>query len=407
MGIKIGMTGVGAFGEGFVPVFKAHPMVDELVIADLDHERLQRAADTYQIKRTFRSHAELIASDVDAVAIFTQKHLHAPMAIAALDAGKHVYSAVPIAQSLDDIRKIVDKVESTGLIYMMGETSYYYPCVLYCRKRFKAGDFGDFVYGEGQYLHDMDHGLYESFQNSGGDEWKKYAGLPPMYYPTHSFSTVLSVTGARATHVSCLGYVDKHEDGIFKPGANFWDNTFSNETALVRTSDGGICRFNEFHRVGWHGKAASVYMSMFGTKGSYEETANNKVWAPHNPDGMEDVTEQLACREHVSPETFSALPEEQRESFFQGVSALHPTERLPKELAGIKNTHSGSHLFLVDDFVKAVATNKLPPNHVWASAKYCAPGLVAHESALQNGEMMEVPDFGEPPAAWEDLYPEG
>jgi hypothetical protein len=41
-------------------------------------------------------------------------------------------------------------------------------------------------------------------------------------------------------------------------------------------------------------------------------------------------------------------------------------------------------------------SGKLPPNHVWAAARYCAPGIVAHESAKREGELMKVPDFGEP-----------
>ena len=60
--------------------------------------------------------------------------------------------------------------------------------------------------------------------------------------------------------------------------------------------------------------------------------------------------------------------------------------------------HFGSHLFLVDDFVRACTTGMLPPNHVWAAARYNIPGLVAHESAMRGGELLDVPDFGDAPA---------
>ena len=49
-----------------------------------------------------------------------------------------------------------------------------------------------------------------------GENWKWSAGIPPMYYPTHSIGMVASVTGARAVSVSCLGWEDHHEDGIFR-----------------------------------------------------------------------------------------------------------------------------------------------------------------------------------------------
>jgi hypothetical protein len=61
------------------------------------------------------------------------------------------------------------------------------------------------------------------------------------------------------------------------------------------------------------------------------------------------------------------------------------------------NGHSGSHHFLVDDFVKACVSGKIPPNNVWDAARYLIPGLVAHESAMNGSVLMEVPDFGDPP----------
>jgi hypothetical protein len=53
---------------------------------------------------------------------------------------------------------------------------------------------------------------------------------------------------------------------------------------------------------------------------------------------------------------------------------------------------------LVDDFVRACTSGKLPPNHVWQAARYCAPGIIAHESAKQGGRQLAIPDFGDPPA---------
>lgn len=90
----------------------------------------------------------------------------------------------------------------------------------------------------------MSHGFYEAYQYSGGEEWQKVAGIPPMYYPTHSTSMIISVTGASLTQVSCLGYTDSHKDNVFGRGKNLWDNPFSNQTALFRTSDGGMSRVN-------------------------------------------------------------------------------------------------------------------------------------------------------------------
>jgi len=399
--IKIGVCGAGAFSDCFIPLFKAHPLVAEVALADLQSERAKTQAGKHGIARTFASLDEMCNSDLDAIVIMTQRELHGSQALQALQAGKHVYSAVPIGQTLDEISNIVKEVERTRLIYMTGETSYYYPCAVYCRGRFRKGDFGEFIYGEGQYYHDMSH-FYDSFKRSGGPDWKRVAGIPPMHYPTHSVSMILSVTGARAASVSCLGFQDHHEDGIFRAGANKWDNVFSNETALMRTSDGGMMRINEFRRIGWKG-ISSVQMSLYGTKACYEEQADSQVWVTIKPEEKKSLNDLLKCGKMPIKHKQAGVDQTVLEDFHQSVSKIHAVERLPKEFAKLPNGHSGSHQFLVDDFVKAVATRTLPPNHVWASARYCIPGLIAHQSAKRNGEMMTVPDLGDPPSDWELL----
>ncbi len=398
MSLRIGVCGAGAFAGSFIPLFQAHPLVGEVSLAEVLPERRAEQAVRFGVQRTFANLDELCASDVDAIALFTQRWLHGPQAVQALQAGKHVYSAVPAAAALDEVAALVRTVEQTGLIYMTGETSYYYPACVYCRDRFRRGDFGRFVYGEGEYLHDMSHGFYEAFQHSGGDAWKQTAGFPPMLYPTHSVSMILAVTGARMTQVSCLGYRDQHEDGIFTPRGNLWGNVFSDETALFRTSDGGMARINEFRRVGHHGRR-SVRLSLFGTEACFEEHPERDVWVTRDM-RIEDVTEQLTCAPFRPEDMDLRLRDGEQSDFYAGLAPAHHRARLPQEFRGKRNGHNGSHQFLVDDFVRAVAENKLPPNHVWAAARYDVPGLIAHQSAQQEGAILAIPDFGDPPAGW-------
>jgi hypothetical protein len=51
------------------------------------------------------------------------------------------------------------------------------------------------------------------------------------------------------------------------------------------------------------------------------------------------------------------------------------------------------------EFVRAVAEGEPPPNNVWMAARYTVPGLIAHESSMRGGELLEVPDFGAGPKA--------
>jgi len=398
--IKIGFLGAGGFSGAFIPLFQGHPLVSDVYVAEVMPDRLSHAVNRFHIKTTFTNFEDLLKSDVDAVAIFTQRWMHAPQAIAALRAGKHVYSAVPAAISIGELQQLIETVKETGLTYMMGETSYYQPTTIYCRKRFAAGEMGRFVYAEGEYYHDMEHGFYGPYQGSNGDEWKKYASFPPMYYPTHSCGMVLGITGARMTSVSCLGYVDNHKDGIFNKKTSHWNNNFSNETALYRTSDGGMARINEFRRIGLTSPATgSVRCSIYGTDACYEEQVNARAWVTH--DGhVENLIEHLKCSPHHIPDQLTAQQlAGVQEDFFSSLSPVHDQKRLPREYASLSNGHFGSHQFLADDFVKACTSGTLPPVNVWTAAKYCAPGIIAHESAKREGETLQIPDLGSAPAS--------
>lgn len=394
MGIKVGMCGVGAFADRFIPLFDAHPQVEQVVLCDLDAEKLREKSERFDIPDTCPSLDELCDSDVDAVVIITQNWLHGPQATQALRAGKDVYSAVPSAVTMEEITDLVAAVEETGNIYMVGETSYYYPCAIYCRRRFAEGDFGHIVYGEGEYYHDWDHGLYEVMKWRGGEDWKKYAGGPPMHYPTHSTSLIMSVTGAHATHVSCHGFVDTADDGIYRADVNIWENEFSNESALVKMSDGSTARINEFRRIGHPG---TVGMSLYGTEGSYEEQTDSQVFVTKDRDALEDVTELLQPVGQPASESGDMSVVTSADGTHLGASRVHDVQRLPEEFIGLPNGHLGSHQFLVDDFVWACVEHKHPPNNVWQAARYLVPGLVAHESAKQDGKLLEVPDFGDCP----------
>ena len=408
MKIKIGIAGCGGFASQFVPLFRDHPLVEKVAVCDMIRERADSYSKLYGIKDAYYSYEDLLKSDVNCIAVYSQRHLHGPMVIAALDAGKHVCSAVPTASSMDEIHQIVQKVRQTGLTYALMETSYYYGSTIFCRKKFKDGSMGKFVYGEARYCHDMDH-FYASFRRSGGENWKQVAGIPPMYYPTHSVSMITSVTGAKVRKVSCSGFVDHHEDAIFREGANLWDNIFSNQSALMYTSDGGSCLINEFRRIGYSQGKNSVYQSLFGTEGVYEQGAAGCIWMEREKKITQDVTEFLNCCDASGGDLNfidSGLSESLKLDFVTREGQVHNRARLPESFAKHRNGHFGSHQFLVDDFIKAVHFDKLPPNHVWAAAGYCAPGLVAHESAKKDGMLMDVPDFGDPPAGKAFLNPD-
>ena len=407
MGIKIGVVGCGAFSADFIRLFNNHPDVDEVAVADVFEERARSTAEKFGLKRYFLSLDDMLenGSDLDSIAIFTQRHLHGPMIIKALKQGKHVYSAVPIGCTIEEIKEILELVKQTRQIYMMGETCYYYPCAIYCREQYEKGNFGKFVYGESQYYHDICE-MYNDFKRSGGDTWQRAAGIPPMFYPTHSISMIFSAIHEHAVKVSCMGLRDNHEDNIYGEGKNDWDNPFSNETALFQMSGGGVVRINEFRRVGIN-KPSSYITCFYGDKGSYECSVTNHTFQRGVASGetpyMEDVgplVNTIRYNEEIDTMDKRTGPISVR--YIEGYAAIQDTSRLPISFRMEKPySHYNSHPFLVDDFVRAVMTGKLPPTNAWDAARYMIPGLIAHESALKGGVLMDIPDFGDAPADWE------
>ena len=409
--MKLAIIGCGRFSPFFVPLFKADPIVEEVYVCDLKRDRAEKFAKDFDVRIIDTFEEALASKEINAVAIFTQRFAHGPMVISALRAGKHVYSAVPCAIRVDDIKEIEKLVRETRLTYSMGETGFYRAATCFCRKEFAKGTFGRFTYGEAQYNHDI-RNMEMSFRSSGGEDWKRFAGFPPFFYPSHSTSMILSaMPGVYAKRVVSMGFRGSERTDIFgTEGQNYYDNPFSNESMLLELSNGGVVRINETRCIGW--KAPETYITQFfGDSAGYEFSIARHSLSRWNPDDdhntiMTDVTDQIQPRsvsELIDQNYPEAIQKIASGAGFYETSPVQPTGRLPKEYEGLHNGHNGTHHFLIDDFCRAYETGKLSPTNIWAVARYNIPGLVAHQSALAGGIPLEVPDLGDPPADWEVL----
>ena len=398
MGIRLGLVGLGAFGSSFAPLFKSHPLVDSIALCDAEPERLAAWAnrpsfsDKLDRRNVYESLDGILDSDVDAVAIITQPWFHAEQAVRAMEHGKHVYSAVPVVtlpdgnEILDWCAKLVETSRTTGRSYMLGETTYYRPEAMYCRRRAAEGAFGDFVYAEGEYFHDVEHGLREVKArregSASGRMWleraRAYAerGIlgGPMHYPTHSTSGPVCVMNARAVKVSGFAYYGKSD-------ADWHEGAPSNETALFLMSNGASVRICEYREIGHQSRET---FRVYGTAGSFE----NGTWCDKH--STRPVTE-ADMRDPLPKEVADAFRSEIR--IGDGASARLSEQEEIDFLGG----HGGSHAYLVHEFVSAVAEGRQPAINVREAARYMAMGVVAHQSALRDGELLDVPDFGEDP----------
>jgi len=409
--MKIAIIGCGRFSQFFVPLFKAHRLMEEVYVCDLIRERAEEFAQRFGVKIIDSFEEALASKEINAIAIFTQRFKHGQMVIDSLKAGKHVYSSVPGAIKVEEIIEIEKLVRETRLTYSMGETGYYRGPTIFCRREFAKGTFGKFTYGEAHYNHDI-RNMEQSFRSSGGEDWKKFAGIPPMFYPTHSTAMILgSMPGVYAKKVMAFGFKGSPRTDIYgTDGQNNYNNPFSNMTMLLELSNGGIARISENRCVGWY--CPETYISQFyGTDGGYEFSVARhhlSTWDPENEGRtiMRDVTPELQ-----PPSIYKAMEENYADAIQQIASGaghcetcpIQPTHRLPKEFEGLENRHNGTHHFLIDDFMRAYETGKLSPCNIWQVARFNIPGLMAYESALNNGKTMDVIDLGDPPADWEVL----
>ncbi|MFF4712686.1 Gfo/Idh/MocA family protein [Streptomyces eurythermus] len=399
MTFSLGIVGAGQFSGRFAALFHAHPGVRDVYVTDLLPERAERLVAAHGIAGTFPSYAAMLESPaVDAVAVFTQRWTHGPLVMQALNAGKHVFSAVPMAVTAEEVAAIVATVRSTGLTYMMGETSHYHPATVLARARIAEGALGRVFYAEGDYVHDMDLGFYDAYRYSGGENWRATASYPPLLYPTHSVGGVLGAWRTHAVSVSAIGVRDEADDGVFDRSVSMFDNDVSNATALFEVAGGGSFRTNEFRRVGYPAYLRESRFRFFGTEASMEQLATVALWQDRG--GVEDITELLEPKRAVAPDdpSLASLAPELRAAFTSGSAPVHDRSRLPRAFDHLPNGHEGSHHFLADDFVTAVAQRTLPPVNAWVAARYTLPGIVAHESARQGGVRLEIPDFGDAPA---------
>src|SRR5215203_3111260 len=142
--LRIGVIGCGQIARGIhLPVLGRIP--DARVVALAEPVEASRAAAIAMAPgaRSFSDYRELIqGGGLDAVVICAPPHLHAPSAIAAFEAGLHVYLEKPLAPSLAEGQRIVDAWRRARRVGMMGFNFRFHPQAERMRQRLRAGDVG-------------------------------------------------------------------------------------------------------------------------------------------------------------------------------------------------------------------------------------------------------------------------
>lgn len=380
--MNIALVGLG-FGGAFADIYNHHPNVGTLGLYDVDKERVNNTRDwlTHDERpsanvKIYDSFEEILRDDsVDAVHLVTPIPQHEEQTVQVLEAGKHCACTVPMAISLDGIKRITEAVRKSGKNYMMMETTLYTYQFFYVKQMIASGKLGRIQFMRGSHYQDMAN-------------WPDYwMGLPPMYYGTHAIGPMVALSNSRIKRVHCFG-----SGAMEKWLSEQYGNPFPVESALFEFENGlkGEATRSLF-------ETARVYQEglfVYGSDASFE-------WgfADHDKPYVSTAVQAEngkrggGCNAEIvqMPNYHQYLPQEiQRFTVGGNYDPLNPQDSL---MVGAGAGHHGSHPHLANEFVMSVIENRRPWIDEILGGNITAAGICAHESAMKNGEAVEVPVF--------------
>jgi predicted dehydrogenase len=376
-GLRVAVVGLG-FGQDFVPIYLSHPEVSSVLLVEPDAVRCREISTRFGIDDGVADIADVLTDPtVDAVHILAPVHLHADLVVATLQAGKHCACAVPMATTIEDLDRIIAAQERSGLTYMMMETMVFGREYLTVEDAYRRGEFGELT-------------LYRGFHIQNLDGFPRYwQGYPPMHYVTHALSPILALLDTGVETVQCRGagrLTPDHTAGGF-------DNPFPTEVGLFALRDSDVLAdvtMSFFQTARSYLEGFAVYGERSGVEWPVDNEGDLTVFDMHPPatGSRGNVVETGA----LTPRDFSdALPAEIAQ-FTHATDVLLPG--MPAK-ARVEAHHSGSHPFLVHEFISSIVEHRAPRIDAYRAASWTAPGICAHQSALAGGAEVAVPDYAE------------
>jgi len=161
--IRVGVIGYGYWGPNLVRNFIEAPGTTVRAVAELRPDRLGLAQRRHPGVEVTGDYRELLQnSEIDAIAISTPVSTHFPLALEALQAGKHVLVEKPITTRSEDAMRLIDEAERRNLVLMVDHTFVYTGAVRKIRELIDKGSIGEVYYYDstrvnlGLFQHDVD-----------------------------------------------------------------------------------------------------------------------------------------------------------------------------------------------------------------------------------------------------------
>ena len=354
--IRVGVVGVGrgmSFARGTGPLVG----LELVALCDTWEERLEQAGKQFDVA-TYTDFDEFLGHDMDAVILANYFHEHAPFAIKALQAGKHVMSETAACFTIAEGVELIRTVERTGKTYMFAEN---YPYMVFnqeMRRLYQAGEIGTVMYAEGEYIH-PDPAEVIMGRACGTYHWRNW--IPATYYCTHSLAPIMFITETWPEKVNGFVMVRRDDDPVNERTIKFSD---ASSLIALRMDNGAVVRLVHVYLRG-HG----VWVRVHGSRGLME----NLRWGERN---MLRVVREQYHEERRHPQEVIYRPD-------------FPEFHEQAMQAG----HGGGDFFTNYHFAEAIRRDEPPFLDVYRGVTMSIIGPLAYRSALDDSNTIDVPDF--------------
>lgn len=396
--VRVGIIGLGDRGDGAVNRMTYIDGAEIVALCDIEEERVndmqkllvergRPAADAYFGSR--EAWKDLCRrEDIDLVYIVTDWAMHTPMAVYAMEQGKHVAIEVPAATSIEECWQLVNTAEKTRRHCMMLENCVYDFFELTTLNMAQQGLFGEVIHAEGSYIHNLD-----PFWNNYYEGWryefnKKNRG---DVYPTHGMGPACQVLNIhRGDKMNTLISMDTKAFNGLKVAEQFGETEYANgdhTITLIRTEKGKIIEIQ--HNV----VTPRPYNRMYQVEGT-EGFANkypNEGYAIRTVGRQVNESKALDDLSGTSSDGEAYLSNEVRDALMEQYK--HPIVRDIEEKAKQVGGHGGMD-FIMDYRLIYCLQNGLPLDQdVYDAAEWSCLGELTRVS-IENGNIpVAMPDF--------------
>lgn len=384
--VRVGVIGLGMRGPGAVSRLSKIQNVEIKALCDLIPERVEKVAAS--LKGTIHQPEKYSGSayawkkmidreDLDLIYIATPWDWHTPMAVYAMESGKHAAVEVPAARTLEECWQLVQTSEKTKKHCMMLENCCYDFFELMTLNMAREGFFGEIIHGEGAYIHDL---LDLNFAKDGyQDMWRlKENYRNGNLYPTHGLGPIAQILdinrGDQMDYLTSLSSNDYHmhakanelaeNDNFF---AGFAEKKFGGNmnSTLIRTKKGKSMLIQ--HDVS-SPRPYSRLHAVSGTKAFAQKYPSQKVSKGHSWIKEEELK---LLQERYTPQIVKKVGE------------------LAKQIGG----HGGMDFMMEWRLIDCLRNGLALDQDVYDAALWSAVAPLSEWSVAHRSNSIDVPDF--------------